>query len=245
MRFLKQLLLSASLGLLAMSAGASPASPKSGVDFLTLDKAQQTDAGKKVEVTEFFWYNCPHCNVFEPSLAAWVKKQGDNIAFKRVPIAFNESFVPQQRMYYALEALGKTEELHQKLFAAIHGERQRLDKEGPITDFVVKQGIDKQKFLDMYNSFTIQSKAQRASKMQQDYKIDGVPTIAIGGRFVTSPSIAAAGLPPNQSETALNAATLQVMDVLVASVRKEQDKDAKPAAAASAPAKAKAAAKAN
>ena len=242
MRFLKQLLLSASFGLLAMSAGAagaSPASPKSGVDFLTLDKAQQTEAGKKVEVTEFFWYNCPHCNVFEPSLAAWVKKQGDNIVFKRVPVAFNESFVPQQRMYYALEALGKTEELHQKLFAAIHVERQRLDKEGPITDFVVKQGVDKQKFLEMYNSFTIQAKVQRASKMQQDYKIDGVPTVAIDGRFLTSPAIAGAGLPPNQPEAALNAAALQVMDVLVASVRK----DAKPAAAA-APAKAKAPAKA-
>jgi thiol:disulfide interchange protein DsbA len=243
MRLLKQLLLSASLGLMAMSAGASPASPKSGVDFLTLDKAQQTESGKKVEVTEFFWYNCPHCNAFEPSLAAWVKKQGDNIVFKRVPIAFNESFVPQQRMYYALEALGKTEDLHQKLFAAIHVERQRLDKEGPITDFVVKQGVDKQKFLEMYNSFTIQSKVQRASKMQQDYKIDGVPTIAIGGRFVTSPSIAAAGLPPNQPEPELNAATLQVMDSLVAGVRKEHGNQAKPATA-SAPAKAKAPAKA-
>lgn len=245
MRFLKQLLLSASLGLLAMSAGAagaSPASPKSGVDFLTLDKAQQTESGKKIEVTEFFWYNCPHCNAFEPSLAAWVRKQGDNIAFKRVPVAFNESFVPQQRMYYALEALGKTEELHQKLFTAIHAERQRLDKEGQITDFVVKQGVDKQKFLDMYNSFTIQAKVQRASRMQQDYKIDGVPTIAIDGRFVTSPSIAGAGLAPNQPEPALHAAALQVMDSLVAGVRKEHGNQAKPAAA---PAKAKAAAKAN
>ena len=231
MRFLKQLLLSASLGLLAMSVSAAPASPKSGVDFLTLEKSQKTEAGKKVEVTEFFWYNCPHCNVFEPSLATWVKKQGDNIVFKRVPVAFNESFVPQQRMYYALEALGKTEELHQKLFTAIHGEHQRLDKEGQITDFLVKQGVDKQKFLDMYNSFTIQAKVQRAAKMQQDYKIDGVPTIAIDGRFLTSPSIAGAGLAPNQPEPALHAATLQVMDSLVAGVIKEQGKTAKPAAA--------------
>ena len=244
MRFLKHLLLITSLGLLAMSAGAAPASPKNGVDFLTLDKAQQTESGKKIEVTEFFWYNCPHCNAFEPSLSAWVKKQGDNIVFKRVPVAFNESFVPQQRMYYALEALGKTEELHQKLFTAIHVEHQRLDKEGQITDFIVKQGVDKQKFLDMYNSFSIQSKVQRASKMQQDYKIDGVPTIAIDGRFVTSPSIAGVGLPPNQPEPVLHAAALQVMDSLVASVRKEHGKEAKPAAV-SAPAKAKAAAKAN
>ena len=241
MRFLKHLLLSASLGLLAMSAGAAPASPKSGVDFLTLDKPQQTESGKKVEVTEFFWYNCPHCNLFEPSLAAWVKKQGDNIAFKRVPVAFNESFVPQQRMYYALEALGKTEELHQKLFNAIHVEHQRLDKEGQITDFVVKQGVDKQKFVDMYNSFTIQAKVQRAARMQQDYKIDGVPTLAIDGRFLTSPSIAGAGLAPNQPEPALHAATLQVMDSLVAGVLKQHGKPV----AAAAPAKAKAASKTN
>ena len=37
----------------------------------------------KVEVIEFFWYGCPHCYEFEPTIEAWVKKQGNNIDFKR------------------------------------------------------------------------------------------------------------------------------------------------------------------
>ena len=225
----------AAAAMLAGSAFATPTAPKNGAEYTTLKNPQPVQAeGKKVEVIEFFMYHCPACYALEPAMLDWVKKQGDNIVFKRVPVAFNESFVPQQRMYYALEAMGKSEELHQKLFAAIHVEHQRLDKEGPITDFVVKQGVDKQKFVDMYNSFTIQAKVQRAARMQQDYKIDGVPTIAIDGRFLTSPSIAGAGLAPNQPEPALHAAALQVMDSLVAGVLKEHGKPA----AASAPAKA-------
>lgn len=225
MRFLRRFLVSISLGLVALSAGASPAAPVNGVDYLTLSKAQQTDSGKKVEVTEFFWYGCPHCSAFEPALEEWVKKQGDAIVFKRVPIAFKESFVPQQRLYYALEGLGKTDPLQKKIFYAIHVERQRLDKEDAFTDFVVKQGVDKQKFLDMYNSFAVNTSARRATQMQQAYKIDGVPTIAIDGRFITSPSIAGAGQP---SEPLQQAAALQVMDVLVARVSKERGNDAKP-----------------
>jgi thiol:disulfide interchange protein DsbA len=221
MRFLKHVLAALSLTLLAATAGASPANPQNGVDYRTLDKPQQTDSGKKVEVTEFFWYACPHCYALEPSLADWVKKQGDKIVFKRVPVAFRDSFVPQQRLYYTLEAMGKLDELHRKVFNAIHADRQRLDTDAAITDFVVKQGIDKAKFLEVYNSFGVQTKARRASQLQAEYQIDGVPTIAIDGRFLTSPSIVGEHM-GNQPEAALQAATLQVMDVLVARVAKEK-----------------------
>ncbi|MGH8809696.1 MAG: thiol:disulfide interchange protein DsbA/DsbL, partial [Noviherbaspirillum sp.] len=100
MRFLQHALAALSLSLVAFGAGAAPNNPQNGVDYRTLDKAQQTDSGKKVEVTEFFWYSCPHCNALESELVAWVKKQGDGIAFKRVPIAFRDSMVPQQKLYY-------------------------------------------------------------------------------------------------------------------------------------------------
>ena len=116
-----------SLSLFAVSAGASPANPQNGTDYRTLEQAQSTDSGKKVEVIEFFWYNCPHCAAFEPSLSAWAKKQGDKIVFKKVPIAFRESFVPQQKLFYALEAMGKSEEMNPKIFKAIHVDRQRID----------------------------------------------------------------------------------------------------------------------
>lgn len=221
-----------SLSLLALTASAAPENPKNGVDFRTLSKAQQVTPGKKVEVTEFFWYSCPHCHAFEPALENWVKKQGANIVFKQVPIAFNESFVPQQRLYYALEALGLTAQLNPKVFHAIHVERQPLDTEASITDFIAKQGVDKQKFVAMYNSFGVQAKVRTATQLQAAYQIDGVPTIAIGGRYITSPSIAGAGLGGKQTEEALQTAALKVMDFLVNKAAGELGGAVKPAIAA-------------
>lgn len=233
MRFFSRfsrLLAAASLSFVAFTAGASPANPVNGVDYRTLDKAQPTDSGKKVEVIEFFWYACPHCNAFEPSLEAWVKKEGNNIVFKRVPVAFRDSFIPQQKLYYALEAMGKLEELHPKIFHAIHVEHKSLDTDAAITDFVVKQGIDKNKFLELYNSFGVQAKVRRARQLQVDYNIDGVPTVAVNGRYMTSPSIVGASI-GNQSEAALHAATVQVMSWLVNKSKNEIGADAHAAGA--------------
>jgi len=215
MRFIQHLLAVITLSLFAAGASASPTAPVNGKDYRTLERPQPTDSGKKVEVTEFFWYDCPHCNAFEPALEAWVKKQGDKINFKRVPVAFRDSFIPQQKLYYALEALGKVDELHARIFRAIHAERKQLDTEQQIMDFIAKQpGIDAKKFADAYNSFGVQTKARRATQLQADYQIDGVPTLAIAGRYMTSPSIVA-GSVGDRPEPALHAAALQVADYLV------------------------------
>lgn len=233
MRFLKQVFASLCLGLLAFTTGATPANPQPGVDFLVLNKPQPTDSGKKVEVIEFFWYSCPHCNAFEPDLEAWLKKAGDNIVFKRVPVAFRDSMIPEQKLYYALEAMGKAEEMQMKIFNAIHVQHQSLNTDAAIADYIPKLGIDKQKFLDLYNSFGVQSKVRRAAQLQQAYQIDGVPTIAIDGRYLTSPSIVAASL-GNVPEPALHAGTLQVMTWLVAQAAKAPQQNAAAKAGASA-----------
>lgn len=214
MRFLQHLLAALSLALVAAGANAAPNNPQNGLDYRTLDKAQQTDAGKKVEVLEFFWYSCPHCSALEHELVAWVKKQGDNIVFKRVPVAFRDSMIPQQKFFYTIEAMGKFDELHQKMFNAIHVEKRRVDSDAEILDFVTKNGVDKQKFLDVYNSFGIQSKAKRAAQLMQAYQVDGVPLLAVDGRYLTSPSIVGASV-GNRPEPVLHQATFQVMDWLV------------------------------
>jgi thiol:disulfide interchange protein DsbA len=223
MKFIKQMLAAASLAVLAATAHATPQAPVSGTDYKTLEKAQATDApAGKVEVTEFFWYSCPHCFALDPALEAWVKKQGNAISFKRVPVMFRPSFVPQQKLYYTLEAMGRLNDLHPKVFNAIHAERKPLDTDAAITDYIVAQGVDKAKFLDVYNSFGVQTTAKRAAQLQEAYKIDGVPTLAIDGRYMTSPSIVGAGMGGNQPEPALHAAALQVASFLVDKAAKEQ-----------------------
>jgi len=214
MRLLSRFFMAVGFSLLAASASATPDNPQNGKDYLTIDKPQQTESGGKVEVTEFFWYSCPHCNALDPALTEWVKKQGDKIVFKRVPVAFRESFVPQQRLYYSLEAMGKAEELQAKIFRAIHVERRQLDTEAQIVEFITKEGIDKQKFLDLYNSFGVEAKVKRAVQLQSAYKIQGVPTLAVDGRYMTAPSIVSEGN-GRMPEPALHAATLKVMDHLL------------------------------
>ncbi len=222
MRFMKQLFAALSLTLMAATASASLTSPQEGVEYKTLAKAQPTESGKKVEVIEFFGYFCPHCYALDPSLTEWVKKQGDKIAFKRIHVLFQPAMQPVQQLYVTLEAMGKTEELHKKIFDAMHKQRLRLDTDAAVLAFATQQGIDKQKFLDTYNSFSVQAKMRRLPQIQEAYAIDSVPQIIIDGRIMSSPEMARAGVGADKSEASLHAGLTQILDALVDKVSKEK-----------------------
>ena len=175
---------------LATAAHAQGQPPREGVDYLTLDKPAPTEAVGKIEVVEFFWYSCPHCNRFEPQLDEWAKKMPKDVSLRRAPIAFRPDFEPQQRLYFVLEALNKVDELNKKVFYAIHVEKQALNTLPQIADWVEKQGINKARFTEAYNSFPIATKTRKATLLQDSYKVDGVPALGIAGRFYTSGSIA-------------------------------------------------------
>lgn len=195
--------------LLAPVAHAQSKKPQAGTDYQVLDPRAAVEApAGKVEVVEFFWYSCPHCNAFEPTLSAWAQKMPKDVVLRRVPVAFRDDFVPQQRLYYALEAMGLVEKLHVKVFAAIHGEKINLTTGEAITEWMGRQGVDKAKFVEQYNSFSVVTKAGRASKLQNAYKVEGVPAMGVAGRFYTDGSMA------GSMERAL-----QVVDTLVADVR--------------------------
>jgi protein dithiol oxidoreductase (disulfide-forming) len=164
---------------------------KEGADYLELGKAAPTEApAGKVEVVEFFWYSCPHCNAFEPQLEAWIKQAPKDVYIRRVPVAFRPDFEPQQRLYYVLETMGKVEELHKKVFAAIHQERQALNTADLVAAWAEKQGINKAKFVEMYNSFSVTTKARKATQLQDAYQVDGVPALGVAGRYYTSGTLA-------------------------------------------------------
>ena len=144
----------------------------------------------KIEVVEFVWYNCPHCNAFEPILSEWVKKLPKDVAFRRIPVAFNAGFVPQQRLYYALEAMGLLEKIHPKVFAAIHVEKLNLAKGEAITEWIGKNGVDTAKFLVQYNTLGVVTKTQKATQLQNAVKVEGVPALGVAGRFYTDGTMA-------------------------------------------------------
>ena len=162
-----------------------------GKDFRALEKKAPVDApAGKIEVVEFFWYSCPHCNAFEPRLSAWLKKLPPDVSFRRVPVAFRDDFVPQQRLFYTLEAMGKVDDLHTKVFQEIHQNRQPTDREDRILAFVEKNGIDRAKFQELYNSFAVSTKARKAKQLQDQYEVDGVPALGVNGRFYTDGTLA-------------------------------------------------------
>jgi protein dithiol oxidoreductase (disulfide-forming) len=208
--------------LAASTAFASPTDPKNGVEYVTLAQPQPVQAvGKKVEVIEFFMYHCPHCNALEPQLEQWVKKQGDNIHFKRVHLPSSGANDPEAHLYLTLEAMGKAEEFQPKVFKAWHVDHLRLNTDAAIIDWVSKNGIDRNKFLDVWNSFGVTTKLHRLPQITTDYKVDGVPTVIIDGKYQTSPSIVYNSI-KSSSEPVLFQATLQVMDALVAKVGKSK-----------------------
>lgn len=218
MRFLQFAV--AAIGLVASTAFASVTDPKLGAEYVQLTSPQPAQSvGKKVEVIEFFMYHCPHCYVLEPSLAEWVKKNGDKILFKRVHMPSAGPNDPEAHLYLTLEAMGKLDEMHAKVFKAIHVDRIRLFKDDVILDWVTKNGIDKAKFVDTWNSFGVMSKLKRLQAIINAYKIDSVPTLVVDGRLMTSPSIVDAAN-KGMGEAELSKATVQVLDGMVNQVAK-------------------------
>ena len=185
------MLAATALGLPLAAQAQGPRQFKEGKDYARLSKPVATEApAGKVEVIEFFWYSCGHCNSFEPTFEAWKKTAPQDLVIRRVPVAFNASFVPQQKLYYALEGLNKLPELHAKVFRAIHVERLPLNKDELVFDWIAKQGVELAKFKETYSSFGVANLVRKATQLQNDYQVEGVPSMGIAGRFYTDGSMA-------------------------------------------------------
>lgn len=195
---------------LMLLASALTAAAVRAADFAPVSPPQPTESDGKIEVVEFFWYGCPHCNAFEPTLEAWVRQLPADVAFHRVPVAFSaEPFVAHQRIFYALDSLGLVASLHRKVFYAIHNDRLRLDQPAEISAFMAKNGVDAARFMEAYGSFGTQARLRQANQLVDGYKIDGVPALGIHGRFYTSGTLAGD-----------NGRALAVTDFLVQRLRK-------------------------
>lgn len=228
MKILRSFLLAAGLGLVAAIAAASPDHPVEGTDYLVLENPQPAEAGGKVEIIEFFGYFCSHCRSFDAGLIPWIKKQRNQVAFRRVHINYNDNMALQQRLFYTLSAMDKlTNALHHDIFDAVQVKRTRLRNESQLADFAQKNGIDRQAFLDMYRSFTVRSLCDGAIQLQNACRIESVPTIIIDGRYVTSLGIVSEGNHFDGTEKEAQAMTMKVMENLVARILKERRENRK------------------
>lgn len=179
------------LGLLAAGPSRAQGNPVEGTHYVRLGQPASVAApAGKIDLVEFFSYGCPHCFALEPLLEEWLKTLAADVAFRRVPVGFNANFESLQRMYYGLEAMGKVDAVHKRIFNAIHVQRQRLDKEADQVAFLNANGVDGAQWARTIKEFHVVTKMAQAKKLVEAYKIDGVPALGVAGRFYTASSLA-------------------------------------------------------
>jgi thiol:disulfide interchange protein DsbA len=196
-------------------AAVAQGAPKAGREYLVLPTPQNTESGDKLEVFEFFWYRCPHCYSLEPFLDTWVKKLPADTQFRRVPAIFNEEWALDAQIYFALEALGEVERLHRPLFDAIH-KQGGVSQKGQaymnwVKSWLAGQKVDPAKLDAAINSFTVASKMKRSAQTARAWRLDGVPALAINGRYLVSASM----IPDQRS-------MLAITDQLLAQERRQR-----------------------
>lgn len=182
-----------------------------GRDYTVLSRPQPTQSGKNIEVLEFFWYGCPHCYDLHPHIKTWLNTIPKDVSFRYIPAVFRSNWIPGLKTFYALEALGERDRLHDKVYEAIHRDKIDLTKDEVLFDWMAKQGVDRKKFIDAYNSFSVQSQVSRSTQLPSDYNLSGVPSLVVDGRYLTSGRMG--GTPQD---------TIKILNELIEKVRKER-----------------------
>ena len=169
-----------------------------GTNYKPLLPAQPTDTPPgKVEVVEMFWYGCPHCDALEPYLESWLKNMPSYIEFVRVPVMWADVHRAHARLFYTLQALGKVDELHAKVFDEIHQKNDELYTQGDEqatlradVQFAKANGISEADFVKAWNSFGVQTNLQKADDLARRYRIESVPSFVIDGKYETDVGMA-------------------------------------------------------
>jgi len=181
MRRLLAALALAGAAFLPVSAPAQQA-----VQFLEINPPLPTDAAGKIEVVEFFWYECPHCYSLEPRIEAWLKTLPKDVEFRRVPAMFNQQWALSGRVYYTLEAIGELDRLHRPLFDAIHNGGLKITNMKQLQDWLERQKVDLGKFNAAFKSFAVESRLKRALELTAASRIESVPQMMVNGRYLVS-----------------------------------------------------------
>ena len=206
----------------APAAAPSDAAPnkiivlEEGKNYRVVNPPQPTENKDKIEVMEIFWYGCPHCNHFEPFVRKWLESKPEDVAFRRYPAIFRENWVPGARAYYTGQALGILDKMHPALFKAIHEERRELNTDADWASFFGTLGVKEDDFKKAWDSVEVATEIRSAMAEVQNYGIEGVPAVIIGGKYQTSAGMEGIG----DYDT-----LLKVVNALVDKVRAE----AKPA----------------
>lgn len=187
--------LRAGLAFLAFACAIAPATAQEAIksrqnlEYRLIPK-QPIETGSFIEVVDFFWYGCPYCDQLQPALEAWRRRKPADVALRRVPAILNDSWKPHARIYYTLESLNQAERLHLQVYHGYHVEKLHMSKPEVMVEWAVRQGIERQRWLDAYYSPEVDEMVERAAKLTQAYTVAGTPSLVVDGRYLTSGSLA-------------------------------------------------------
>jgi protein dithiol oxidoreductase (disulfide-forming) len=173
------------LGLMLVSGLARAEGAAEVKGYANINPPQPTQTPGKIEVVEVFWYGCPHCHGFDPAINAWIKNLPKEVEFRRMHVVWGEDarVLPNAKLFYSLEAMGLLDNLHTKVFDAIHVENQNFNNPDRLFDWIEKQGVNRKEFQNTYSSFGIASKVSKASAMNKAYGGTGVPFLVVDGKY--------------------------------------------------------------
>jgi len=181
---------------LALLAGAGLAGTASGQDVRArqnleyrLIAPQPVETGDKIEIIDFFWYGCPHCNDLQPALEAWVKRKPADVALRRVPAVFRDTWAPHARIYYTLERLGELERLHQRVYFSYHVEGLHMSKPDVMERWAAANGIDPERWRKAYSSPEVDAGIEKARRLSEAYDVRATPSLVVDGLYLTSSSM--------------------------------------------------------
>lgn len=180
------------LGVLALglTLGLPGLSAAQGVNlegtYDLIDPPQPTDSPDKVEIVDVFWYGCPHCYSFLPSMEALDKRKADYIEIRRMPAIFRDSWAIHARAYYTAKLLNAVESVHRPLFEAIHEKNQPLNTPALLREFFVAQGVDGKDFDKTFESFAVETMLRKSVLMQGRYGVRGTPSVIVNGKYRVS-----------------------------------------------------------
>jgi len=203
----------AAFAFVAIAAGAGAQALTEGTNYVRLKNPMPVETGKNIEVIEFFSYGCPHCGELEPMLQGWLKTKPADVTFRRVPVMFQPRWENLAKGYYTLEALNE-EKLSPEVFVAVHSRNMPLWNEKDFLDWIATKGVDRKKAEELFNSFTVVGKVNRAKQLAAAYQIQSVPTIIVDGKYATGPEKLPGG----------HAAIPPTIDALVQKARAERPK---------------------
>jgi thiol:disulfide interchange protein DsbA len=184
----RQLLTSGWLILAFITLTANAQTPRLEVDYRLIPQ-QPIATGSKIEVIDFFWYGCPHCNKFQPAFEQWRKRMPADVEVRRIPAVRHDNWAPHARIFYTLQVLGEVERLHQAVYHGYHVEELYMSKPEVMEAWAVEHGIDRAKWLAAYNSPMVLEQVEQAKVLTAQYDIRGTPSLVVDGRYLTSGSL--------------------------------------------------------